>query len=151
MAAVLDATPLSWLVGIQAYRVVGAMFLVLWGMGRLPGVFALPAGIGDVTVGVLAVVIAARLGAGRPSARAAVFGWNIFGLLDFVVALATGFLTSPGPLQLLSLDRPNLLATAYPLAMIPTFLVPLSIILHGISLWKLHRHAPTMARGVALA
>ena len=48
-----------------------------------------------------------------------------------------GALTSPGIANLLSRDAPNLLVTAYPLVMIPTFAVPLSIILHGVCLWKL--------------
>src|SRR5258707_8663540 len=43
------------------YRVAGGIFLVLWAGGRLPWQFALPAGIGDVTTGIVAVVVAALL------------------------------------------------------------------------------------------
>ena len=139
IAAIVDATPTSWLVGIQTYRVIGAVFLVLWSRGMLPAEFALPAGLGDIAVGLLAIAVAAMLGAGRPGAPSAAIGWNLLGMLDLAVALSTGFLTSPGPLHLLALDRPNLLASAYPLVMIPTFLVPLSLILHGVCLWKLRR------------
>src|SRR5262245_58288803 len=58
IAAVLDAVPASWLIGLQVYRVLGAVFLVRWGLGEIPGEFALPAGIGDVTVGLLALPVA---------------------------------------------------------------------------------------------
>ena len=54
------------------------------------------------------------------------------------LALA-GFLTSPTPFQVLALDHPNLLVSRYPLVLIPAFMVPLSSIMHGICLWKLHR------------
>jgi hypothetical protein len=40
------------------------------------------------------------------------------------VAVATGFLTSPSRLQIFALGAPNELISAFPLAMIPAFLVP---------------------------
>src|ERR1700731_4400616 len=54
----VDAVPLSWLVGIQVYRAVGVIFLLLLAEGRLSAFFALPAAVGDVTVGVLAPFVA---------------------------------------------------------------------------------------------
>src|SRR5258706_608030 len=55
VASLLDAPPASWLVGIQVYRILGGMFLVYWIHGTIPGAFALPAGIGDVATGLLAL------------------------------------------------------------------------------------------------
>jgi hypothetical protein len=144
MAKIVDATPLSWLVGAQAYRVLGVIFLVLWGAGQLPWQFALPAGGGDVVVGLVAFAFAAR-GGSKASSKVAL-EWNVLGILDLVVAVGTGFLTSPGPFQLLALSHPNLLVSRYPLAMIPSFMVPLSFILHGICLWKLRRMAGSSAK-----
>src|SRR5260221_8633101 len=40
----LDAMPVTWLVGLQLYRVFGSWALAAWLRGELPGVFALPAG-----------------------------------------------------------------------------------------------------------
>jgi hypothetical protein len=139
MAQLIDATPLSWLVGVQVYRVIGVVFLVLLGAGQLPWEFALPAGSGDVLVGLLALLVARVVRSGSKRGQGAAYVWNALGILDFVVAMATGFLTSPSPLQLLAFDHPNLIATAYPLVMIPAFLVPFSSILHGLCLWKLRR------------
>ena len=136
---VLDATPLSWLVGVQVYRVVGVIFLILLGAGRLPREFALPAGTGDVIVGLVALPVAWAARSGSRRALMAAYAWNGLGILDFIVAIATGFLSSPGRIQLLALDHPNLIASAYPLVMIPVFLVPLSSILHGLCLWKIRR------------
>ena len=63
--------------------------------------------------------------------------WNIAGILDLVVAVATGFLSSPGPFQALALENPNILITAFPLVLVPVFAVPLSILLHLATLKRL--------------
>src|SRR5262249_53798885 len=44
---------------LQTWRVVGISFLILWAMARLPASFVLPAGLGDVVVGVTAPFVAA--------------------------------------------------------------------------------------------
>ena len=152
MARFVDALPLSWLVGIQAYRVLGAVFLVLWIDGHLPWQFAIPAGAGDVATGLLAVIVAAMVAREAVGAHRAAYAWCLFGIADLVIAVGMGALTSPGRMHFLALDEPNMLVTAYPLVMIPTFAVPVSIILHGICLWKLRRlRTETCAGGVAAA
>jgi len=138
-ARLLDALPLSWLVGIQVYRVLGFMFLVLWWGGHLPWQFALPAGIGDIAVGVFAAVAACMLIVNASYSHSAAYAWCLFGIADLVVAVTMGALTSPGIIHFMALDAPNMLITAYPLVMIPIFAVPVSIILHGLCLWKLRR------------
>ena len=142
---VLDATPLSRLIAIQALRLMGVMFLIEWARGALPWEFALPAALGDMATGALAIPLARMAARQAPGARAAILSWTAFGLADFAVALGTGFLSSPGPLQLLALDRPNLLATAYPLALVPVFAVPIFTLLHLLTLWKLRRAATPQA------
>jgi hypothetical protein len=139
MAKIVDATPLSWLVGVQFYRVAGAIFLILCAAGQLPWQFAFPAGGGDVLVGVLAIPVAWAASRDLKASGMAAYAWNVLGILDLVVALTMGFLTSPSPFQMIALDHPNLLVSRFPLVMIPAFMVPLSLILHGICLWKLGR------------
>lgn len=139
--AVTAATPQTWLVAMQTYRLLGGMFLILWAQGKMPGEFAIPAGTGDVIIGLTAPFVAWLNYKGSPRAEAVTRAWNVLGIMDLVVALTTGFLTSPSPIQLLAFDRPNLLITTYPIVMVPIFLVPLSIILHGLSLWKIRRAA----------
>ena len=48
----------------------------------------------------------------------------------------------PGPLQRLAFDSPNTAISAFPLVLIPTVLVPLSVLLHVFSLRSL-----ALARG----
>lgn len=145
---IIEAAPQSWIVGIQAFRVEGLIFLILYAGGRLPGAFAWPAGVGDVLVGLLAPIVAIAYARGGRTSAGWLKAWNVLGIADLVVAVTTGFLTSPSPVQLLALDRPNQLISAFPLVMIPVFLVPLAMLLHLASLHKL-RQTETRPRGAA--
>jgi hypothetical protein len=84
IASLVSAIPLRWLVAAQVYRIGGGIFLVLWAEGRLPWQFALPAGIGDVMTGLLAIVVAAQLSKNTASARSAVYAWCLFGIAESV-------------------------------------------------------------------
>lgn len=143
IASLVSAIPLPWIVAAQVYRVAGGIFLVLWADGRLPWQFALPAGIGDVATGIFAVVVARLLVQKSPRALTATYSWCLFGIADLVVAVAMGGMTSPGRVHLLALDAPNLLISSYPLVMVPTFAVPLALMLHGLVLWRLRRETGT--------
>jgi hypothetical protein len=146
IASLVSAIPLPWIVAAQIYRIGGGIFLVLWADGRLPWQFALPAGIGDVATGGSAVVVAALLAQKAAGARRAVYAWCLFGVADLVVAVTMGALTSPGLPHLLAFDAPNLLVTSWPLVMVPTFAVPLALMLHGLVLWRLGRETASTGR-----
>lgn len=142
----LDAMPASWLVGLQAYRVIGGVFFASWLAGTAPGIFALPAGTGDVITGLMALPTALVLASGRPGSTKVALFWNLFGIADLVVAVTLGALTTPGPLQQLALDHPNLTTGTYPSAIIPAFTVPTSLVLHALSLRQLLRRTRPVAR-----
>jgi hypothetical protein len=139
VSRLIDAMPRHWIIALQVYRVEGLIFLILFASNLLPGVFALPAGVGDVTVGLLALRIGIRSAGHQPLLSRTVLLWNLFGIADLVAALTTGFLTSPSPVQTFAFNHPNQLISMYPLVLIPTFLVPLAILLHIISLVQLGR------------
>jgi hypothetical protein len=140
IAALLDVTPVSWLIALQAYRILGGLFLVNWVNGTAPGVFAWPASIGDMLTGIMALPVALLLATGAERGRSAAIAWNIFGLLDFTIAIVTATLSSPGPLQVFGLDIPaSSLAGTYPNVLIPAFAVPSSILLHALSIRQLRR------------
>jgi hypothetical protein len=139
IGALLDATPASWLVGLQVYRILGGVFLAYWLKGAIPPEFALPAGIGDVLTGLLALPAAVWVASGSPMGRKIGIRWNLLGLTDFAAAITMGMLTSPGPAHLLALDHPNTQLGTFPTVMIPAFAVPFSILLHILSLRQLSR------------
>ncbi|HZQ22794.1 MAG TPA: hypothetical protein VFA89_08330 [Terriglobales bacterium] len=143
--------PNSWLVGVQLYRVLGVIFLVLYAGGHLPGPFALPAGIGDTLVGIMAPFVAAGFARSAQSSVRQVRLWNLLGISDLVIAVTMGFLTSPSPFQMASFDHPTVLIGMFPLSLIPVFAVPLSILLHIASLQKLRRDQPARNRELRTA
>ena len=147
--AVVAVTPLHLLIAVQTYRIEGAVFLAMFAYGRMPGEFALPAGWGDLLIGASAPFVAWLYRRDAIRWRGLALLWNIGGVLDLVVAVGMGVLTAPGRFQQFALGAPNSLITTFPLVLIPTFLVPLSLLLHGLSLWRLmsdHQTATVRAR-----
>jgi len=138
---VLDAMPAAWLIALQVYRVFGSVFLAGALRGLLPGVFGFPAGVGDVLTGLFAVPAAIAVATGSGEGRKAAIMWNIFGLADFVVAITLGLITSPGRFQLIVPSVANIGASAYPNVLTPAFVVPMSILLHALSLRQLRRRS----------
>lgn len=140
----IERIPLHWLVGVQFYRVVGFLFLIAYAQDEIPAVFALPAGIGDILVGLTAVVAAYLLVTrGTDRSRPSTLAWCALGIGDLVVAVGTGFLSAPSTFQQLALDSPNAAITSYPLVLIPTFAVPLSIMLHAYVIARLRVRSVT--------
>ena len=140
VARLLDAVPQQWLIGVQLYRALGVIFLILYVAGKLPGLFAWPAGVGDIAIGLLAPVVG--LAYAPSSAR---YRWPRQGLerasasLDLVVAVTTGFITRRRSFSPIDVQPNSELMTMLPMVLIPVYLVPLSIMLHIASLAKLHR------------
>ncbi len=125
----------SNLILLNLWRLVGVVFLLLMANRQMPALWALPAGIGDVLVGVMAPWIASHVDMPQGRRRAIIF--NLFGMADLVVAVGLGIMTSPGPAQVFHTTPTSELATRFPLALVPTFLVPLAFALHLISLRQL--------------
>ena len=126
------------LVFLQSWRIAGFAFIALYSVGLLPGVFAQPAGWGDVLVGLTAPLVALNLV--EPRHRTGFLLWQVLGITDLVVAVATG-----ATANLVSPNGPSAaLMTVLPLSLIPTFAVPLFLIVHIVciaqaSQWKAAR------------
>jgi hypothetical protein len=133
--------PANWLIALQLYRVFGIWTVTVWLRGALPGVFALPAGTGDLLTGLFALPAAIAVATGTDEGRRAAIIWNIFGLLDFTVAITTGMITTPGRFQLIVPVVQSINAGAYPGVLTPAFVVPSSILLHLLSLRQLRRRS----------
>ncbi|MGD0705017.1 MAG: hypothetical protein ABSA02_34660 [Trebonia sp.] len=123
----------------------GAAFLVIMGLGHLPALFALPAGIGDVVAG-LAAPLAARGLAGGAGRRAALW-FNAFGVTDLVVALTLGAVTA---YELVNVTPSAAPISELPLALVPTVGVPLLLAVHITSVSALAR-GPRRAQPAAIA
>jgi hypothetical protein len=113
----------------HTFRVAeGLAFLILMGLGHLPAVFALPAGLGDIAAGIAAPFVARRLAQG--TGHRAALRFNAFGITDLVVALGLGGLTA---FQVINVTPVNHAISELPLVLIPTVGVPLLLALHIVS------------------
>jgi len=127
---------LRLIAGIQAWRWAGLGFLSLYAYHVLPALFALPAGLGDMAVGVAAPWMMLAL-VRRPAfaASPAFIRWNVLGILDLIVAISLGTVCAT-----LSTGTPGEISTApmgtLPLLLIPAFLVPLFLMLHTAALMQ---------------
>jgi len=129
---------LRWAAGAQAWRFAGLGFLALYTYGVLPGHFAWPAALGDMAIGITApwIIVALIRRPGFAASKTFV-AWNLFGILDLVVAV--------GSAAVVPLLVPGVQPTApmayLPLVLIPTFLVPGFVILHLAALFQARRLA----------
>ena len=124
---------------IQAWRWAGGQFFWLYAWRVLPGLFAFPAGFGDMAIGITAPWIV--LGLVRnplfASSRRFII-WNILGIVDFVVAVSMGVLSS-GLFHEINGLNGNVTTSAMgrlPLVLIPAFAVPLFTMLHLAALFQ---------------
>ena len=124
---------------IHAWRAAGFGFLALYAHGVLPGVFALPAGLGDIAIGVTAPWIVLALIRRPDFAWSKTFVvWNLLGLLDLVVAVSTGALSSGLATGVAGEITTGPMAQL-PLVLIPAYLVPIFIMLHLTALLQARR------------
>src|SRR5919107_4896501 len=82
------------LVAAQTYRIFGIAFL--WGMtqGLLDPAFAIPAGIGDILIGVTAIPFAIFLWKRYSWSKYAIVVWSVLGIADLVNAISLGLITN---------------------------------------------------------
>ena len=122
---------------MQLWRVIGFAFLALYAFGALPGLFAWPAGLGDVAIGLAAVVIVARLDRDPDYAISPGFvRFHLLGLFDFAVAILTAGLSAGAFPDLIPNGVTSAPMDVWPLNVFPSFLVPAFIIVHLIVLLK---------------
>jgi hypothetical protein len=105
----------------HTWRVGGITFLVLSAFGILPGIFAFPAGLGDFLIGATAPLMAWRYA--TPEHRNRFLLWQGLGILDLVTAVSLG--TTAG-----LITQGASAMTVLPLSLVPTFFVPLLLIIH---------------------
>jgi hypothetical protein len=114
---------------------IGAAFLVEYANGRLPALFALRGGWGDIVAGALAIVAVVALPATTRARRGIVLAWNALGLLDILSVVATAQ-------YLLFVAHDPLMRAAFPsfgYALLPTLVVPWVVLSHLFAFSRLRR------------
>ena len=114
------------LVLIHLSRFVGIYFLILYARGDLPWAFAVPGGWGDIAVATTAIGVCLFTRPNVGSGRGVIIAWNVFGLADIVMVVATA--------TRLGVADPDSMGALLrlPLSLLPTFLVPIIVATHVI-------------------
>ena len=116
-----------WPIGFHLVRApIGVMFLLMEASGRLPAEFAVKAGIGDILVGVAAVVAMIYLPLRSKINVRLVLTWNILGLADILMVIVVAqriLFFGEDAAALVELTR-------FPMLLVPAFIVPLVLITH---------------------
>jgi hypothetical protein len=92
LQAMVAAEDLRWLTLFHAWRIpAGLTFLWYGAQGELPALFSTLAGWGDVAAGGLAIGAVLVLPRLRRGQRAGYLAVHAFGMIDFAMAVGTGF------------------------------------------------------------
>lgn len=109
----------------------GGAFLMYSARGELPASFAVPAGWGDMAVGVTAAALLLWGPPRSPLQLRAYLTWNVIGLADILFVVANAARAG--------LQNPAAMAPLLrlPLALLPTFLVPIVLVTHAVLFLRL--------------
>jgi hypothetical protein len=136
----------KWLVGLQLFRAIGALFLLEMARGDIPGIFAYPAGIGDVFAAIVALAVLVRYSDSLSIPGGAVMLVIAVGVADFLSAFFFGFFSSETPFQLFFPAVANNVIV-FPTGLIPLFLVPYAIFFHVLSGLNYFMHKKSVVGG----
>lgn len=131
--AALLGIPIQLLIGLNALRMLGVLFLLDFMAKTLNGPFPFFAGLGDMITGALAIPLALKIIHTKKLPARAIAAWNALGTLDLLVAVGLGITSAAGsPLQLIHAGVGSQAMQYLPLSLVPTVLVPFYLLTHAI-------------------
>lgn len=139
------AQDIRLLTAVQLWRVVGLAFLLLNALNFLPALFALPAGLGDVAIGLMAFYVLTRMDRDADFVTSSSYlGFQFMGLLDFAVAIATSGLAAGAYPNLIPAGLTSAPMDVWPLNIFPSCIVPMFIILQLAALLNVREMRRTL-------
>lgn len=140
----LQVVPPSWLVGIQAFRIVVEILLWQLFLDQLLPVQMTFEGLNfDVLAGLTApIIVYLCFVKGTWPRRVAIF-WNIAGLLLLLNIVSIAILSTPVPFRVFMNEPANTLVATFPFVWLPAFLVPIAYSMHFFSLRQLGKAGAT--------
>lgn len=132
----VDGIPLWSITIAHIWRFIGLGFVIGAVVNALPPQFGYSAGIGDIATAAICLPLVRALRKPHRShgLRTMFIAWNVFGLVDLLSAITVGILYSPSSFGVIRTDVSTALMTTFPVNLIPTFFVPLFILLHILAL-----------------
>jgi hypothetical protein len=133
--------PLALLVGVHAFRLpLELMMHRAYEHGLMPIQMSYSGLNFDILTGILAIVVALLVAAGRAGVRT-VRTWNLLGILLLVNIVVIAWLSTPTPMQLFRQEPANTWIARPPYIWLPTVMVLFAILGH-IVVWRRLRGRP---------
>ena len=134
----IDFTPLTWFAYIQALRITALGTAVKTIQGQFPVIVEVFLGFPDFLFGVSALWVAIRVGQGALSERFWVYWHGLGAAIILVMGTVVINMSLPGPFQVFSTPPTFLVAFEFPLALAPTFAVPLFVMYNLAGILKVY-------------
>ncbi len=134
--AFIENVSLVSLMRIHGLRILAVGTVYKYIIGELPGHFVLPAGVPDFLFGISALFLPGRI---AKASKTIIITWNALGILIFLSALFFMQLSIPGPLLTFTGEPTTREVISFPMSMVPSFVGPLFIALHTITIIKVIR------------
>jgi hypothetical protein len=126
----LRSISLESLISLHVFRILGVFFILIYAYRYLPGEFAFSAGLGDILTALLALPAAGMVARKSRRWMAAVYAWNIFGILDIIDLLIIAVIIgAKGNLREM---------TVFPFVWFPAFAPATILFLHTAVFRKMH-------------
>ena len=139
----LQSITLESLIAVHVFRLVGVFFILLYSYHLLPTKFAFSAGLGDIITAILAFPVAKMVSKRHPRRMAAVYAWNIFGIMDIVDLLVLAVITGAnGNLREM---------TVFPFVWFPAFTPATILFLHTAVFAKIYQLKKSTASALGKA
>jgi hypothetical protein len=134
----IDSLPIEKLTYLNLVRIpVEIVLLWLFLNNTIPQIMTFEGWNFDILMGLTAPIIIYFGFIKRKINTKAILIWNIIGILLLVFVFIIALVSAPFPMQRLSFDQPNTGLLYFPYSWLPTFIVPVVILGHMISIRQL--------------
>lgn len=136
----IDSLPLKNITWLNAIRIpVELVLFFLFINGAVPELMTFEGRNFDIVAGATAPFVA-YLGWGRRSlGSASILSWNLICLALLLNIVVNAFLSVPSPIQKFAFDQPNIAVLNFPFSWLPTFIVPVVLFGHLVSIRQLSK------------
>ena len=134
----IDSLPIEKLTYLNLVRIpVEIVLLWLFLNNLIPKIMTFEGWNFDIIMGLTAPIIIYYGFVKQRVSKRILLIWNVIGLILLLFIFVIALLSAPFPLQKLAFDQPNIGLLYFPFSWLPTFIVPIVIFGHLISIRKL--------------
>lgn len=136
----IDSLPIEKLIFLNLVR-IPVEFVLFWLFLNtlIPKIMTFEGWNFDILMGISAPLIFYYGFVKNKINRSVILLWNIIGIILLLFIFIIALLSAPFPLQKLAFDQPNIGLLYFPFSWLPTFIVPIVILGHLVSIRKLTR------------